>query len=365
MAGQVGRISGGVLQDNLVRNGVDLNFKNENPDTALLQLKVNTARIGVNIESPDADLHVVNTIASDTLLQDTYFTVANFTVQNSEINVAPGNMYLNAADQIQLSSLSTDNIKADFNTISTTTPNTNLEIRPDGSGTVKIYANTNVTGSIHATGDITFGGNLTLGNDDTDNVDFNADVNSHIVPDITSTYDVGSTTKHWRNLYTENLIGNFLVANVVNVEDASLATRPGNTFFVAINGDDTNVGDHPQGPFRTIAHALAVADASTAGPVTVHVYPGEYEEVCPLVVPENTTVTGEDLRNTIIRPEAGSITEDIFHLNQNTIVENVTIRDFYYDEIANTGYAFRFAPNAVIVDRSPYVRNVSVITEAP
>ena len=29
MAGQVGRISGGVLQDNLVRNGVDLNFKNE------------------------------------------------------------------------------------------------------------------------------------------------------------------------------------------------------------------------------------------------------------------------------------------------------------------------------------------------
>jgi len=30
MAGQVGRISGGVLQDNLVRNGVDLNFKNDN-----------------------------------------------------------------------------------------------------------------------------------------------------------------------------------------------------------------------------------------------------------------------------------------------------------------------------------------------
>ena len=197
MAGQVGRISGGVLQDNLVRNGVDLNFKNETLDTALLQLKVNTARIGVNTESPASDLEVAGTIAGDTLLQDTYLTVANFTIQNSEINVAPGNMYLNAANQIQLSSLSTDNIKIDFNTVSTITPNTNLEIRPDGTGTLDIHANTNVTGSLHATGNITFGGNLTLGNDDTDSVDFNADVNSHLIPDSTDSYDLGSSAKHW------------------------------------------------------------------------------------------------------------------------------------------------------------------------
>ena len=200
MAGQVGRISGGVLQDNLVRNGVDLNFKNETLDTALLQLKVNTARIGVNTESPASDLEVVGTIAGNTLLQDTYLTVANFTIQNSEINVAPGNMYLNAANQIQLSSLSTDNIKIDFNTVSTITPNTNLEIRPDGTGTLDIHANTNVTGSLHATGDITFGGNLTLGNDDTDSVDFNADVNSHLIPDSTDSYDLGSGTKHWKTM---------------------------------------------------------------------------------------------------------------------------------------------------------------------
>ncbi len=362
MAGQVGRISGGVLQDNLVRNGIDLNFKDQTTDTALLQLKVNTARIGVNTESPSATLEVVDTLATDTLLQDTQITVANFTIQNSDIDVAPGDMYINAASSINVTNLNTNDININFNTIRTITPNTNLEIRPDGSGTVDIYSNTNITGSLHATGDITFGGNLTFGNDNTDNVDFNADVNSHIVPDATNTYDVGSLVKQWKTLYTNSIEGNLLVSNVVVVEGTSLALRQGNIFYVAENGSDSNVGDHPQGPFRTIAHALAVADASTAGPVTVHVYPGEYEETLPLVVPQNTTVTGEDLRNTIIIPDTSSQGEDVFHLNQNTLVENVTIKNFYYNSINNTGYAFRFASGAIINERSPYVRNISVIT---
>lgn len=362
MAGQLGRISGGVLQDNLVRNGVDLNFKNETLDTALLQLKVNTARIGVNTESPIDVLEVATTLGASHLIQDVDLKVANFTIQSGAINVAPGNMFLNAANQIKLSNLRTDDLDINFNSIGTTVPNSNVEIRPDGTGTLEIHANTNVTGSLHATGDITFGGTLTLGNDNTDSVDFNADIDSHIIPDATSTYDLGTSVKRWRNLYTNNLIGNNLVSNVIVVEDASLATRPGNTFFVAVNGDDTNVGDHPQGPFRTIAHALAVADGSTAGPVTIHIYPGEYEETTPLIVPQNTTITGEDLRNTIISPTTASQGEDIFHLNQNTLVENVTIRNFTFDSGSNTGYAFRFASGAIINERSPYVRNVSVIT---
>ncbi len=362
MAGQVGRISGGVLQDNLVRNGIDLNFKDQTSDTALLQLKVNTARIGVNIESPSTDLEVVNTLATNVLLQDSQLSVANFTIQNSEINVAPGNMYINAADSILVTNLKTDDINVNFNIISTTTPNTNLEVRPNGTGAVDIYANTNVTGNLHATGNITFGGNLTFGNDDTDSVDFNADVNSSIIPDADNTYDVGSLVKKWKNLYANTIDGNLLVSNVIVVEGTSLALRQGNIFYVAENGNDSNVGDHPQGPFRTLSHALAVADASTAGPVTIHIYPGEYEETFPLVVPQNTTVTGEDLRNTIIRPTLASQTEDAFQLNQNSIVENVTIKNFYYDSINNTGYAFRFAPNAIINERSPYVRNISVIT---
>ena len=44
-------------------------------------------------------------------------------------------------------------------------------------------------------------GNITLGNADTDNVIFNADVNSNFIPQIDDEYDLGSNAKQWQNLY--------------------------------------------------------------------------------------------------------------------------------------------------------------------
>jgi len=362
MAGQVGRISGGVLADNLLRNGIDLNFKDQSSDTALLQLKVASNRIGINTESPATDLEVVGTTGGVGLEIPTYLNVANFTVENSEINVAPGNLYLNAGTNIQLSSITTDDIKINFNTIKTETPNTNLEIRPDGTGTVEIYANTNITGSLHATGNITFDGDVVFGDSDNDNVDFESDINSNIIPNVNDSFSLGSGSKQWKDIYTNLVNGQSITVDNFNVSGSSLARRQGNIFYVSTLGSDTNVGDHQHGAFRTIEHALAVADSSTEGPTTIFIYPGVYEEICPLVVPENTTITGEDLRNTIVKPAISYISEDIFHLNQNTMVENITVKDFFYDEITNTGHAFRFAPNALIVDKSPYIRNVTVIT---
>ena len=362
MAGQVGRISGGVLADNLLRNGIDLNFKNTSTDTALLKLKVASNRIGIKTESPSADLEVVDTIGAVGLEQDDYANIGPFTIQDSEINVAPGNLFLNAASNILATGIETDDVKINNKVISTITADANLELRPYGTKTVEIHANTNVTGSLNATGNITFGGNLTLGNDDADSVNFAAEVNSDIVPDQNSVYSLGSPTKKWQNLYSNLLNGLRVEVDALSVSDTSLARRQGNIFYVSTLGSDTNVGDHQHGAFRTIEHALAVADASTAGPVTIYIFPGEYDELCPLVVPENTTITGDDIRNTIIRPNTSSQGEDIFQLNQNTMVENITIRDFYYNAVDNTGYAFRFAANAILVDRSPYVKNITVIT---
>jgi hypothetical protein len=371
MAGQVGRISGGVLADNLLRNGIDLNFKDQSSDIALLQLKVASDRIGINTESPATDLEVAGTIRSVGLETLTYLNVASFTIENSEISVSLGNLHIGSAvhylvphepPSIIAASIATDDIKINFNSIKTETPNTNLEIRPDGTGTLEIYANTNVTGALHATGNITFDGDVVFGDSNTDNVDFESDINSNIIPNVNNSFSLGSSSKQWKDIYSNLLNGQRVEVDAFAVDNTSLARRQGNIFYVSTLGSDTNVGDHQHGAFRTIEHALAVADSSTAGPVTIFIYPGEYEEICPLVVPENTTITGEDLRNTIVKPAISYISEDIFHLNQNTMVENITVKDFFYDEIANTGHAFRFAPNALIVDRSPYIRNVTVIT---
>ena len=53
--------------------------------------------------------------------------------------------------------------------------------------------------------------------------------------------------------------------------------------YVAENGSDTALGNHPQSPFATIKHALSQA---TAGDV-VHVYAGEYTETFLTVIPRS------------------------------------------------------------------------------
>ena len=48
-------------------------------------------------------------------------------------------------------------------------------------------------------------GNLTLGDAATDTVSFSADINSNFIPDANVTFDLGSTTQHWANLYSSLL----------------------------------------------------------------------------------------------------------------------------------------------------------------
>ena len=359
---QLGRISGGVLKDNLLRQGVDLNFKNTNSDTALLHLDVNNSKIGINNEAPSDVLTVPSTLRTQGLVGN-YANISNYSISNSEITNNVDNIFLTSSDYIFATSIASDDLKFDFNTISTTTPDTNLELRPDGSGQLNIRSNWNITGSLFSTGDITFGGNLTLGDSNQDSVDFEADLNSDLIPDQSSAVSIGSFTKRWQNLYSDLLNGQQVTVDELAVSDTSLALRQGNIFYVSTLGDDTNVGDHQHGAFRTLKHALEVADASLQGPVTIHVFPGEYAEEFPLTVPPHVTVSGEDIRNVIIKPTVATQDQDAFLMQGDVTVENITIKDFYYNSTTNTGHAFRFTPNGLVSTRSPYIRNITVITK--
>lgn len=365
---QNGRIGGGVLKDNLERQGVDLKFRNTYGDTAVLYLDVIKSpgyvqKIGINTDTPGYTLDVNNTFRTTRLENSTYANIADFTFDTSRIENLSGDINLNAANQIFATSIATDDLKFDFNTITTTTPNTNIELRPDGTGEVNIRSNWNITGNLHATGDVTFGGNLTFGDSNTDNVIFEAELGSNIVPDVTNASTLGSASKQWKDLYSNLLNGQRIEVDDFIVSDASLALRQGNIFYVSTLGSDTNVGDHQHGAFRTLKHALEVSDASQGGPVVIHVYPGEYEEEFPLTVPPNVTITGEDLRNTIIKPTLTTRFNDAFLVQDGVTIENLTVKDFYYNPALNTGHAFRFAHYGLITNRSPYIRNVSVITQ--
>ena len=80
--------------------------------------------------------------------------------------------------------------------------------------TTKYKQDLDVTGNITLSGNVTADGNVILGDADTDSITLNADITSNIVPDVTNTYDLGTTGKNWKDLFISNniTVGNNVVA---------------------------------------------------------------------------------------------------------------------------------------------------------
>lgn len=359
---QVGRISGALLTANLERQGKNLAFRDTLGTTELLYLDVNTGKIAVNNSTPGVEAEIIGTTQSTNLISDSLSSpINNLSIQNNTIT-ATGDISLNASKAIRLGTLDNGSIRINDNTIRTVDSDANIDLIPQGNATTEIFNNLNIYGNLATPGNITFGGTLTLGDQDTDDVTFNSDVNSDIIPDQTNTYSLGTEQKSWNTLYSRLVNGQVITSQAAEVGGINVVLRPGGLLYVAQNGDDTLAGDHPQGALASISEALSRSQASGDQPVTILVMPGTYQEQLPLVVPEFVSVIGTDIRNVIITPDTSSQSEDVFHLSDKSVISNLTIKDFYYDSVNNTGYAFRFAPNAVMSDRSPYIQNVTVIT---
>jgi len=74
----------------------------------------------------------------------------------------------------------------------------------DINGNADISGNLGIGGNLTVTGTTTFnGGTITMGDAATDNVVFGADVNSSIIPNTDSAFDLGSSSQEWRDLYID------------------------------------------------------------------------------------------------------------------------------------------------------------------
>jgi hypothetical protein len=270
MANTVGKISGQVLESNLIRQGEDLAF-----ETDLIYLNVNTQRVGINTDIPFRPLVVDGTLSATQFLVDTQLSVPNF--------LFSGNTILNDSDDITISAtglgsavvasaVSTDSILINTSGIQSLRSNEDIDLTPNGLGQTVFNSMVDVDGNLHVTGNITFDGSIVIGNNDTDNFILNADLSSDLIPNITDTYALGSQSKQWDTLSTVLVNGATLSSGGAVVGGIDISTRAGNIWYVAANGNDSNVGDHPNGPFSTIEWALGQA---TSGD-TVYVYPGTY-----------------------------------------------------------------------------------------
>ena len=81
---------------------------------------------------------------------------------------------------------------------------TSLRFKDTYTDTITTTGNVGIGGNLTVTGTTTFnGGTITMGDAATDNVVFGADIDSNIIPDDDNTYDLGSASQEWRNLYID------------------------------------------------------------------------------------------------------------------------------------------------------------------
>ena len=365
---EVGRISGPLLKSNLQRTS-DLAF-----ETDLLYIAHTNGKIGIKDDAPAFDLSIDGTTNTpSSIIATNSANLGNFTVNSTGFNAPTGDITIGLVDgngnpkagDIVMNELRTASLSFTNSTISSSD---DIIIQPGpGTGIFRIPTDLKSYGDIHATGDITFDGNLLISGDDAneDTITIGGELDSNLVPDQTLTYNLGSNTQRWGHIYTNRILDLNDVAIQGDLSFNGIAVNLGivNKWYVSTNGLDTSPGDHPNFAFATIQRAIQAVEESTAGPHEIHILAGEYEEVFPLEVPMNTTIKGFSLRSVTVKPTVATQNKDAFLLNEASLVSDLTVKDFYYDSVNDTGYAFRFAPNANLIGKSPYVQNATVITK--
>lgn len=104
---------------------------------------------------------------------------------------------------------------ADLTVTNLTTSNINLSGDITGSNLL-------LTGDANINGDIVLGGSITIGNQTTDNIQVGGEFTSDLIPDADSTYNLGSNTKRWLNIYVDNVSGSTAdFASTVNIGGAT------------------------------------------------------------------------------------------------------------------------------------------------
>ena len=359
----IGRISGQLLKDDLQRDGKNLAF-----DTDLIYLDVVGRKVGINNTNPQQELDVTGTVRSTNLVVNTSAEIAslNFATNTISSDTDILNLVPNASNAVVVQAkLQVDNLELTGSNINALGTDKNINLLPTGTGKVIVNSDMLINGNLTVTGTITAdggttGGTIAIGDANTDNVVFNADINSNIRPNANETFDLGESGQRWLDTYTKNLYATNLSATTISLTNGvNLTLTQGKTYYVATNGGDTKTGTHQNDPFASVVKALSVA---TSGD-TIYVYPGTYTEVFPMTVPVGVTVRGAGIRSVLIQPTSGTRSNDAFLLNGETTVEDLTVGYFEYNAGANTGHAFRFATNFKVTTRSPYVRNVTVITQ--
>ncbi len=121
-----------------------------------------------------------------------------------------------------------------------------------------------------------------------------------------------------------------------------------NIIYVSKDGDDTNTGTTLGTAKTTIKSALSVATTGTV----IRVYPGEYTEDNPLIMPAQTSIVGSSLREVTLKPQNGNT--DFIYVNNGCYISDLS----FNSSSSNNGDVISFNPSdPPFIDQSPYIQN--------
>ena len=170
--------------------------------------------------------------------------------------------------------------------------------------------------------------------------------------------------------------GQVLKSNGSDVVYGSIGAAT-NVYYVSKNGSNSSNGTSIDTAFASIKHAVSNIGTPTAtNPAIIFVKSGTYEETqLPIVVPAHTTIAGDSIRATVIKPASGldsggSIQNNrstLFKLSNATVLQDVVMDGMggyvagspaHKPESATIGGIYLAFNNAsVISTKSPYIYN--------
>jgi len=209
----VGRISGPLLNANLLRNGIDLSF-----ETDLLYLNVNDSRIGINKDNPVYDLDVNSFINTTDLITDTG-RFGNVRINNDTISTTTGPLDIRSTDinsVVRYGYMSSDDLAFNDTTISGLSSNQNIELIPSGTGITLFESNVNITNDLYVSGNINVDGNLStasniiIGDEILDTITIAPDFTQSIIPGQDDVWSLGENTgdsspRRWSQMFMHDL----------------------------------------------------------------------------------------------------------------------------------------------------------------
>jgi len=108
--------------------------------------------------------------------------------------------------------------------------------------------------------------------------------------------------------------------NGVPVWENNNVTDP--VYYVTTEGSDTNTGENISRAFASLRYACD----NITGPASIYVKAGTYFETLPIIVPENVSIIGDNIRTSVIKPNTGQASS-MLDVTLNALIDEDDIVD--------------------------------------